>query len=141
MSPQSSKDSLIHSDKPISGVVYHRFCHAVNECMRMSPYDRPMIAERMNMALEAPGEIDQSKINKWFAPSQPNQIPMWYLPALCWALESVEFVNELLAPIMFKATDHRAQMLQNHAELQMEIEQKKAAQEEILSALLDINSK
>ncbi|PAJ68330.1 hypothetical protein CJF42_26310 [Pseudoalteromonas sp. NBT06-2] len=128
--------SLLHSDKAPNCDLYFDFVRTVNDCLRTAPYTRLQIAERMNLALQAPEEIDQTKLNKWFAPSQSLNIPMYYLPALLWATNSIEIVNTLLQPLMFKAVDQRAQMLQKHAELQVENEKNAILQKEIIDTLL-----
>ncbi|MBS3796690.1 hypothetical protein [Pseudoalteromonas sp. BDTF-M6] len=128
--------SILHSETPPSCGIYDLFCHTVNRCMRQSPYSRPGIADRMNSALDTGlKEVDETKLNKWFAPSQPNNMPTHYLPALCWALESVEPAEVLLGPIQFKPVDQRAQLLQQHAELELEKEQLTQRQHQILQTL------
>ena len=79
--------------------------------------------------------VDESKINKWFAPSQPQQMPVQYLPALCWAIKSMEPVNILIAPLQYKVVDERAQQLQKHAELEVQKKNLEQEQAQILSAL------
>nr|MDC2855419.1 hypothetical protein [Ningiella sp. W23] len=59
-----------------------------------------------------------------------------FLPALCYAVRSTEPANILLKPILFKAVDQRSQLLQQHAELQMEIEERTAMQRYIAESLL-----
>lgn len=117
--------------------IYHLFIHSVCSAMKRSGFSRPVIAERMNDALlSRDNEVDQAKLNKWLAPSQPHHMPMHYLPALCYAVRSTEPANVLLKPILFKAVDQRSQLLQQHAELQMEIEQRTAMQRSITESLL-----
>ena len=118
--------SLLHDDVPPECDVYHKFCQTVNVCMRKSGFSRAQLAD---------SDVDQVKLNKWFAPSQPQQMPIHLLPALCWALQTIEPASILLAPLLFLPVDKRAQMLQKHAELEMEIEAKKKSQQSILSQL------
>ena len=52
--------------------VYHKFCQTVNMCMRKSGFSRVQLADRMNYAATDNSEVEQVKLNKWFAPSQPQ---------------------------------------------------------------------
>jgi len=131
--------SLLHDDVPPECDVYHKFCQTVNVCMRKSGFSRAQLADRMNYAATDNSDVDQVKLNKWFAPSQPQQMPIHLLPALCWALQTIEPASILLAPLLFLPVDKRAQMLQKHAELEMEIEAKKKSQQSILSQLTTSN--
>ena len=129
--------SILESESAPACDVYHAFAHTVNGCMRQSGFTRKGLASRMNEALEAlEVQVDEVKLNKWFAPSQPNHMPIHYLPALLWALQSIAPANALLLPLLFSAVDQRAKMLQRHGQLQIEIEERKHMQQDIQSTLL-----
>ena len=130
--------SILDADVAPDCDIYHLFIHSVCSAMKRSGFSRPVIADRMNDALRAQNnDVDQAKLNKWLAPSQTNYMPMHYLPALCYAVRSTEPANILLKPILFKAVDQRSQLLQQHAELQMEIEERTAMQRYITESLLN----
>ena len=131
------KQGTFESEQAPNCDIYHLFAHCVNQCMKRVPLTRLGIAERMNEALHAHEvEVDQNKFNKWFAPSQPQHMPIHYLPALCWALKSEEPANVLLKPLLFSAVDQRAKMLQQHGQLQLEIEERNRMQSEITQTLM-----
>lgn len=133
--------SILEADVAPDCDIYNLFIHSVCSAMKRSGFSRPVIADRMNDALRAQEcDVDQAKLNKWLAPSQPHFMPMHYLPALCYAVRSTEPANVLLKPILYKAVDQRAQLLQQHAELQMEIEERTAMQRYIAESLLTDNS-
>ncbi|WP_105198981.1 hypothetical protein [Pseudoalteromonas sp. T1lg10] len=135
---QQLKASILTGDIAPDCNIYNLFIHTVCTAMKRSGLGRPMIAERMNDALHSPHEhIDQAKLNKWLAPSQPSHMPMHYLPALCYAVQSMEPANVLLNPLLHRAVDQRAQMLQQHAELQLEIEERANMQRYIADTLLN----
>ncbi|WP_300542698.1 hypothetical protein [uncultured Pseudoalteromonas sp.] len=131
----NSFKSLLHEDVPPECDVYHKFCQSVNVCIRRSGYSRAQLADRMNYASTNNYQVDETKLNKWFAPSQAVQMPVHLLSSLCWALQSIEPATILLSPLLFLPVDKRAQMLQKHAELQMGIEAMKKDQQSILSEL------
>ena len=129
--------SILDADIAPDCDIYHLFIHSVCSAMKRSGFSRPVIADRMNDALHSQNnEVDQAKLNKWLAPSQAHYMPMHFLPALCYAVRSTEPANILLKPILFKAVDQRSQLLQQHAELQMEIEERTAMQRYIAESLL-----
>jgi len=133
--------SWLTSETPPPCDVYHQFAHIVNTHMRQSGYTRAGIADRMNQALQAfEVQVDETKINKWFAPSQPTNMPAHYLPALLWALQTIAPANELLKPLLFSAVDQHGKMLQQHGKLQMEIQEKRQVQQEIEDQLLNQNN-
>ncbi|NUZ10178.1 hypothetical protein HUZ36_05235 [Pseudoalteromonas sp. McH1-7] len=127
---------ILDSDIPPDCDVYHQFVHTVNSCMRRCGYTRAGLAARMNQALKVlEVEVDETKLNKWFAPSQTMHMPIHLLPALCWALKSMEPSNILLGPLMYKAVDLRAQKLQQSAEYDVQIEQLKHQKQALLEEL------
>lgn len=132
----SINKTLFESEQSPDCDVYLQFANCVNSIVRRSGYSRSGIADRMNSALKSMEVlVDESKINKWFAPSQPQQMPVQYLPALCWAIKSMEPVNILIAPLQYKVVDERAQQLQKHAELEVQKKNLEQEQAQILSAL------
>lgn len=132
----SINKTLFESEQSPDCDVYLQFANCVNSIVRRSGYSRSGIADRMNSALKSMEVlVDESKLNKWFAPSQPQQMPVQYLPALCWAIKSMEPVNILIAPLQYKVVDERAQQLQKHAELEVQKKNLEQEQAQILSAL------
>lgn len=132
----SINKTLFESEQSPDCDVYLQFANCVNSIVRRSGYSRSGIADRMNSALKSMEVlVDESKINKWFAPSQPQQMPVQYLPALCWAIKSMEPVNILITPLQYKVVDERAQKLQKHAELEVQKKNLEQEQAQILSAL------
>lgn len=132
----SINKTLFESEQSPDCDVYLQFANCVNSIVRRSGYSRSGIADRMNSALKSMEVlVDESKINKWFAPSQPQQMPVQYLSALCWAIKSMEPVNILIAPLQYKVVDERAQKLQKHAELEVQKKNLEQEQAQILSAL------
>ncbi|WP_419147543.1 hypothetical protein [Pseudoalteromonas 'SMAR'] len=116
--------------------VYHQFLHTVNSAARTSGLTRQGIAERMNQALKVNEMvITESKLNKYLSPATEVYLPAHYIPALLWAIKSVEPVNILLQPLMYSAFDQRAQLLQQHAEMEMQKQQIEKSQREILSSI------
>ena len=131
------KQGTFESDHAPNCDVYHQFALCVTQCMKRMPLSRHGIAHRMTEALASYDVgIDVNKLNKWFAASQPLHMPVQYLPALCWALKSEEPANVLLKPLLFSAVDQRAKMLQQHGQLQLEIEERNRLQTEITETLM-----
>lgn len=140
MRESNQATSWLTSDVPPNCDVFYQFTNTVNTCMRQSGYTRAGLAERMNQALQAMEvQVDEAKLNKWFAPSQPTSMPVHFLPALLWALKSIAPANELLKPLLFSAVDQHAKMLQQHGQLEMEIQEKQQVQQEIQAMLLNQN--
>ena len=130
------KINILDAQVPPDCDVYHQFVHCVNASMRRCGYTRAGLSTRMNQALKVlEVEVDETKLNKWFAPSQPAHMPIHYLPALCWAIRSIEPINLLLGPLMFKAFDQRAQLLQQHAEMEMKKQQLEKSQQDIINSI------
>ncbi|SFD54630.1 hypothetical protein [Pseudoalteromonas denitrificans] len=129
--------SLLTNETAPDCEIYNQFLHAINLAARTSGITRHGIANRMNQALKVESIIvTESSLNKYLAPSTEKYLPAHMIPALLWAVKSIEPINVLLQPLMFKAVDQRAQMLQQHAELEMEIEKHKELQQEIKNTLL-----
>lgn len=116
--------------------IYTQFLHAVNTAARTSGLTRQGIADRMNQALKTNEVIiTEAKLNKYLSPATEVFLPAHYLPALLWAIRNVEPINVMLSPIMFKAFDQRAQLLQRHAELEVQKQALAQTQQEILESL------
>lgn len=134
---ENKAPSWLTSDVPPNCDVFHQFTHTVNTHMRQSGYTRAGLADRMNQALRVMEvQVDEAKLNKWFAPSQPTNMPVHFLPALLWALQTIAPANELLKPLLFSAVDQHGKMLQQHGQLEMEIQEKLQMQNDIQSMLL-----
>lgn len=137
MTLQQLKQGIFDAESAPNCDVYHLFAHCVTQAIKLTGFTRHGVAERMNQALQVHEiEVDQNKLNKWFAPSQPQHMPIHYLPALCWAIKTEEPANVLLKPLLFSAVDQRAKMLQQHGQLQIEIEQRNQLQQEITQTLM-----
>ncbi|MEC4091873.1 hypothetical protein [Pseudoalteromonas rubra] len=116
--------------------IYNQFLHAVNSAARTSGLTRRGLADRMNQALMVhEAVITEGKLNKYLSPATELYLPAHYLPALIWALRSIEPANILLAPLMYSAFDQRAQLLQQHAELELEKKKIQESQTSILETL------
>ncbi|MEC4091819.1 hypothetical protein [Pseudoalteromonas rubra] len=132
----NTDDNIFESQTPPDCEVLSSFSHSVNACMRRSGFTRAGLAERMNRALQAHQvEVDEAKINRWFAPSQPTFMPVHFLPSLIWAVKSPEPANILLEPIMYRAVNQRELMLQKTAQLDLEIAQKQREKQHLLEQL------
>ena len=134
-------ESIFNQDEAPSCDVYHQFLYAVNAAARTSGLTRQGIVNRMNNALKVDDVvINETLLNKYLAPGTEKYLPAHQLPALLWAIKSIEPLNVLLEPLLFKAIDQRSQLLQKHAELQMEIEKHTQQQREIQNTLLPSTS-
>ncbi|MET1254201.1 hypothetical protein [Aliikangiella maris] len=119
--------SLLESETPPNCEVNAIFLNAINHAITEAGLTRKRVVSRMNKSLGGKSNITESKLNKWLAPGSDRDFPMTYLPALCWALKSTEFVNALLKPIQFRATDPKGQNLQlaaQHLKLAKELTEK-----------------
>ncbi|MBQ4879655.1 hypothetical protein J8M21_20770 [Pseudoalteromonas luteoviolacea] len=132
MNTENTTGNNIESEQPPYCDVQTEFIHCVNNCMRTTGYTRRGLAKRMNEALQALEiEIDENKLNKWFALSQSTSMPIHYLPALLWALNSTEPADVLLAPLVIKAVDNRAILLQEAAQCDFEIKKLEARKQKL----------
>ncbi|MBQ4814271.1 hypothetical protein J8M20_23085 [Pseudoalteromonas luteoviolacea] len=133
MSNNESNDSVFDCQTPPDCEVLHQFTHCVNACMRRCGYTRTGLATRMNEALKVNKiEVDEGKLNKWFAPSQPTAMPIHYLPALLWAVKSTEPADILLAPLMYTAVNERALKLKEVSEYEVQIRKLQQEKESLL---------
>ncbi|AOT08239.1 hypothetical protein [Pseudoalteromonas luteoviolacea] len=136
MSTNHESMNILECEIPPDCEVLHRFSQCVNACMRRCGFTRNGLAQRMNAALKVDVvEVDEGKLNKWFAPSQPTSMPIQYLPALCWAIKSVEPANILLMPLMYSASDERAKKLQEASECEVQMRELQDKRESILESV------
>ncbi|KZW99469.1 hypothetical protein JL49_17085 [Pseudoalteromonas luteoviolacea] len=136
MSENQDSINILDSEIPPDCEILHHFSQCVNACMRRCGFTRNGLAQRMNAALKVDiVEVDEGKLNKWFAPSQPTSMPIQYLPALCWAIKSVEPANVLLMPLMYSASDERAKKLQEASECEVQMRELQDKRESILEAV------
>ncbi|AZZ98270.1 hypothetical protein [Pseudoalteromonas sp. R3] len=130
------ENNIFESQTPPDCEVLAAFSHAVNACMRRSGFTRAGLADRMNRALQAHEvEVNEGNLNRWFAPSQSTNMPIQYLPALLWALKSIEPLNILVEPIMYKAVNQRELMMQDVAQADIEISQLQKHKQRLLEQL------
>lgn len=132
----SLKISVLHTETPPSTDVYNIFVAECSRLMRLSGMSRPMIADRMNDAIGGENVVTATKLNKWFSPGTDQCMPAHFLPAFCWAVRSIEPVNELLKPLAFKAVDYRGQLLQQFAETSLDATNKKQAADQMAADLI-----
>ncbi|NOU50248.1 hypothetical protein HG263_06785 [Pseudoalteromonas sp. JBTF-M23] len=133
---QITKETIFNADSAPNCEIYHQFLHAVNSAARTSGLTRQGIADRMNRALKVDETIiTEAKLNKYLSPATEIYLPAHMVPALLWALRSIEPINVLLEPLMYSAFDQRAQLLQKHAEMEMQKQQIEKSQQEILNSI------
>ncbi len=133
---QSLKASVLQSETPPTVDVYSLFIAESSKAMRLSGMSRPMIADRMNDAVGGENIVTPTKLNKWFSPGTDQYMPTHLLPAFCWAVRSIEPVNILLKPLLFKAVDQRGQLFQQYAELSLDAADKSRAAEQMAAELI-----
>lgn len=112
--------SQFDSETPPKCDVMFAFLNAVTQAITQSGLSRMGVIDRMNEALGGEIVVTNDKFNKWLAPSSDRQIPMMYVPALCWAVKSTSIIDSLLQPIHYKTVDQRGQTLQQAAQYQLE---------------------
>lgn len=131
-----TKESIFNASTAPDCEIYHRFLHAVNSAARTSGLTRQGIAERMNQALKVDERvINEARLNKYLSPATETYLPAHMIPALLWAIRSVEPINILLEPLMHTAFDQRAQLLQKHAEMEMQKQQIERSQQDIINSI------
>lgn len=135
---KSLQTSVFNSDTPPQMDVYHLFLAEISKAIRLSGLSRPAIAERMNDAIGGECAVSHGKLNKWFSPGTDQYMPVHFLPALLWAVQSVEPANVLLKPLMHKVMDQRGQLLQRYAELSIDAAEKNQAAKQLESDLLSL---
>ncbi len=133
---KSLQTSVFTADTPPPMDVYHLFLAEINKAIRITGLSRPAIADRMNDAVGGECVVNQGKLNKWFSPGTDQYMPVHLLPALLWAVRSVEPANVLLAPLMHRVVDQRGQILQQYAELSIEGTEKIRAADQLALNLL-----
>ena len=127
--------SQFEGDTPPNCDVMFAFLNAVSHSISKSGLSRMGIIDRMNEALGGEITINTGKFNKWLAPSEDRQIPMIYVPALCWALRDTSVIDALLQPIHFKTVDQRGQTLQLAAQYQMQARSLMEKAEEMMASV------
>lgn len=133
---KSLQTSIFATDTPPPMDVYHLFLAETNKAIRITGLSRPAIADRMNDAIGGECVVNPGKLNKWFSPGTDQYMPVHLLPALLWAVRSVEPANVLLAPLMHRVVDQRGQMLQQFAELSLDATNKKQAADQMAADLI-----
>ncbi|WP_283709800.1 hypothetical protein [Pseudoalteromonas prydzensis] len=118
-----NNNSILNAEEAPNCDVRYLYLAALNKAIHDSGYSRPRIADRMNDALAGDAIINAGKLNKWLAPSSDQSMPMEYLAAFCWAVGSINIVNELLKPILHRCFDERGQMLEQAARFQLEAQE------------------
>ena len=113
-------NSRLDNETPPKCDMLFPFLSEIQQSISKSGFTRTAIIERMNEALGGEIVVTDNKFNKWLAPSCDNQIPMIYVPALCWALKDTSIIDALLKPIHFRTIDQRGVILQQAAEHQIE---------------------
>ncbi|ALU41924.1 hypothetical protein [Pseudoalteromonas rubra] len=130
------ENNIFESQTPPDCDVLAAFSHAVNACMRRSTFTRAGLADRMNRALQVHEvKVNEGNLNRWFAPSQPTNMPIQYLPALLWALKSIEPLNILIEPIIYKAVNQHALMMQDVAQADLQIAELQKHKQRLLEQL------
>jgi hypothetical protein len=133
---KSLQTSVFSSETPPAMDVYHVFLAELNKAIRISGLSRPAIADRMNDAIGGECAVSHGKLNKWFSPGTDQYMPVHFLPALLWAVSSVEPANALLKPLLYKAVDQRGQLFQQYAELSLDAADKKHAADQMAAELI-----
>ena len=108
----------------------------IKQCERNSGLGRDRFLDRINLCLRDTGQkVTKIQLNKWLSPSQDNCVPAWVMPAICWALNSIEPMTALLNPLGFKPADMRADLLRQKAELDINGKLRQKESREIERAL------
>lgn len=114
----------------------------IKQCERNSGLGRDRFLDRINLCLRDTGQkVTKIQLNKWLSPSQDNCVPAWVMPAICWALNSIEPMTALLNPLGFKPADMRADMLRQKAELDINGKLRQKESREIERALQQLMMK
>lgn len=112
----------------------------INRCVRSSGLGRDRFLDRVNLCLRDTDrkKVTKVQINKWLASSQDNCVPAWVLPAICWAVGSIEPMAVMLNAIGFKPADMRADLLRRSGELAIEQKLRMQEQKDLESAMLAV---
>lgn len=88
--------------------------HAIREARQLG-YSRERIVERMNLCLPEAAKKDQitlRQLNAWTAHSKEyHNMPARYLPAFCWATQSLLPLLALVQPLGYDLVDGREQLV------------------------------
>ena len=108
----------------------------IKQCERNSGLGRDRFLDRINLCLRDTGQkVTKIQLNKWLSPSQDNCVPAWVMPAICWALQSIEPMTAMLTPLGFKPADMRADLLRQKAELDVSNKMRQKESRDIERAL------
>lgn len=108
----------------------------IKQCERNSGLGRDRFLDRINLCLRDTGQqVTKIQLNKWLSPSQDNCVPAWVMPAICWALQSIEPMTAMLNPLGFKPADMRADLLRQKAELDVSNKMRQKESRDIERAL------
>ncbi|MBQ4879654.1 hypothetical protein J8M21_20765 [Pseudoalteromonas luteoviolacea] len=125
-------ESIFNSDIAPDCDVYYQFLGSINQAAISNGVSRRGIAERVNAALKTDEVVlQESALNRFLAPGSNDYLPAHILPALLWSVGSIEPINLLLKPLMFRAYDTRAMLLKQHKELELQKQQISKRQAEI----------
>ena len=98
-------------------------CAAVKAAIYACPYSRDQVVDRMNLCLRDSNakNVTKRRLDHWLAPSQSdNHFPFHYVPALCWATQSILPVQRLLMPLGHEAVDVRDKEVLEYGQLEVE---------------------
>lgn len=88
--------------------------HALREARQLG-FGRERIVERMNLCLPEADKKDQvtlRQLNAWTAHSKEyHNMPARYLPAFCWATQSLMPLMALIQPLGYDLVDGREQLV------------------------------
>lgn len=92
----------------------------IKHCERRTGLGRDRFLDRINLCLrDSDQQVTKNQLNKWLSPSQENCVPAWVLPAICWALQTIEPMEALLKPLGFKPTGVASEFLRKKAEAEL----------------------
>ncbi|MCF2910773.1 hypothetical protein L1285_20915 [Pseudoalteromonas sp. DL2-H2.2] len=109
--------SMLKSDESPRCDLTFALLAAMKSAVDNGAFSRPMVIDRMNECLGGEKVITRDMFNKWFSVSAPTKFPAEYLPAFCWATQSIEPFVALLLPLDYSPVDGRALTMVNATEL------------------------
>lgn len=94
---------------------------AMREARKHYGYSREIVIDRMNFCLEKEDRVTVRKLNAWMATSkEDHHTPAAWLPAFCWATQTIAPIQALINPIDFEAVDIRDRYALRLGNLQIE---------------------
>lgn len=130
---------LLHTDNAPSLDMELDVIATIKRCEQNSGLGRDRFVDRINLCLrESNQKVTKNQVNKWLAMSQDNTPPAWVLPAICWALQSIEPMACLLRPLGFKAADVRADLLSQKARFDIESKMNQQQSREVERAFIQL---